>query len=640
MVDSELEEQGAWRALRDIALVVPRIFRYLWRVDAGLLATQCSLMLVTAVVPAAIVYMTKVIIDTVVAAHGQELPWIAVFQPVAVIFGLWILQALIDAVSGYTSSLFMERIYYQAHEDLINKASALDVAFFETPRFYDQLHHANSEIHRVFGICNATLGLLAQLFSMAAMVALLSILHPLAIVVLLATALPRVFMEGSMARQRFALNAELIRNDRLIDYMKRLLTARDSAKEIRAFRLGKLFVTRFRNFRDIYITKLRTLMLRFLRVNMALNLLSLGGVCAIWAYAVFQATLERITIGDLALVFQAAQNVRNSLGGLIGAGGQVYENALFATRFFNLMDLDPQSVEGALRPPRTRGASRLPRRIETGIEFENVWFRYPAAAAAQATPATATSKTSGGNGTPDATGGAGEWILKDVSLRIPAGKKLALVGENGAGKTTIVKLLARLYDPTEGRVLLDGKDLRDYDLADYRRNVSVVFQDFFRYDLSAADNVGVGRVEAIGDRPLVETAARQAGADDVIGRLPKGYETILGKTFDEGVDLSGGEWQHLAIARAFMSDARILILDEPTAAVDALREHRLYEQFDQTAKSKTVVFISHRFSTVRMADLIAVVEDGRRIEFGTHEDLMAHEGKYAKMFSTQAARYR
>lgn len=637
-MESSPEEQGAWRALRNVGLVVPRIFRYLWKIDPSLLAIQCSLMLVTAVVPAAIVYMTKIIIDTVVAAAGQEVDWAAAFQPVAVIFGLWIFQALIDAVSNYTSSLFMERIYYRAYEDVIGKASALDVAFFETPRFYDQLHHANTELHRMFGICNSVLALLSQLFSMAAMVALLSILHPLAIVVLLATALPRVFMEGHMARARYALNAELIRNDRLIDYMKRLLTARDSAKEIRAFRLGNLFVTRFRNFRDTYITKLRTLMLRFLRVNMGLNLLSLGGVGTIWAYAVFQATLARITIGDLALVFQAAQNVRNSLGGLIGAGGQVYENALFATRFFDLMDLDPQSVEGALRPPRAQGASKLPRRIQTGIEFENVWFRYPASKPAASGPAAA--ETVGGNGEAGGRGEAGGWILKDVSFRVPAGKKIALVGENGAGKTTIVKLLARLYDPSEGRVLLDGKDLRDYDLADYRRNVSVVFQDFFRYDLSAADNVGVGRVEAIGERPLVEAAARQAGADDVIGRLPNGYETVLGKTFDEGVDLSGGEWQHLAIARAFMSDARILILDEPTAAVDALREHRLYEQLDQTAKDKTVVFISHRFSTVRMADLIAVVEDGRRIEFGSHEDLMAHGGKYAKMFSTQAARYR
>lgn len=616
MIDSRPEETNAWSALRGIALVVPRIFRYLWRADRTLLVVQCTLMLVTAVVPAAIVYMTKVIIDTVLAAAGQEVDWTAVFQPVAVIFALWIGQALVDAVSNYAQSLFSERIWYSGYQGVIDKAGALDVAFFETPRFYDQLHHANTQIHRMTNICYSTMGLLSQLFSVAAMVALLSILHPLAIVVLLATALPRVFMEGRMARRRFELNAELIRNDRLIDYMKRLLTDRDSAKEIRTFRLRDLLVGRFRKFRDIYLTKLRRLMLHFLRINMGLNVLSLGGVGAIWAYAVFQAALARITIGDLALVFQAAQRVRDGLGGIIASGGQVYENALFATRFFDLMDLDPQSVQGALRPPRAGAVAKLPRPFRSGIEFENVWFRYPA------------------------SGEDAEWILKDVSFHVPAGAKMALVGENGAGKTTIVKLLARLYDPSKGRVLLDGKDLRDYDLADFRAGVSVVFQDFSRYDLSASDNVGVGRVEAIGERPLVEAAAQQAGADDIIAGLPKGYETILGKTFDEGVDLSGGEWQHLAIARAFMSDAQMLILDEPTAAVDALREHRLYQQLEDAAKHKTVVFISHRFSTVRMADAIVVVDGGRRIEHGSHEELMAQQGKYATMFSTQAARYR
>lgn len=616
MIDSRPEAANAWAALRGTALVVPRIFRYLWRADRVLLVVQCALMVVTAAVPAAIVYMTKVIIDTVLAAAGQETDWVAVFQPVAVIFALWIGQALIDAVSNYAQSLFSERIWYAGYQGVMDQAGALDLAFFETPRFYDQLHHANTQIYRLNNICHSTMSLLSQLFSVAAMVALLSILHPLAIVVLLATALPRVFMEGRMARRRFELNAELIRNDRLIDYMKRLLTDRDSAKEVRTFRLRDLFVGRFGNYRDIYLTKLRRLMLQFLRVNMGLNVLSLGGVAAIWAYAVFQAVLARITIGDLALVFQAAQRVRDGLGGIIASGGQVYENALFATRFFDLMDLDPQSVQGALRPPRAVPAPKLPRPIRSGIEFENVWFRYPA------------------------SGEDAAWILKDVSFRVPAGAKMALVGENGAGKTTIVKLLARLYDPSEGRVLLDGKDLRDYDLADFRAGVSVVFQDFYRYDLSASDNVGVGRVEAIGERPLVETAAQQAGAEDIITGLPKGYETILGKTFDEGVDLSGGEWQHLAIARAFMSDAQMLILDEPTAAVDALREHRLYQQLEDAAKDKTVVFISHRFSTVRMADTIVVVDSGRCIERGSHEELMAHEGKYAKMFSTQAARYR
>lgn len=616
MIDSGPEETNTFTALRSIALVVPRIFRYLWRADRVLLVVQCALMLVTAVVPAAIVYMTKVIIDTVLAAAGQETDWMAVFQPVAVIFALWIGQALIDAVSNYAQSLFSERIWYTGYQGVIDKAGAVDVAFFETPRFYDQMHHANTQIYRLTNICHSTMSLVSQLFSVAAMMALLSILHPLAIVVLLATALPRVFMEGRMARRRFELNTELIRNDRLIDYMKRLLTDRDSAKEVRTFRLRDLFVARFQNFRDIYLTKLQRLMLHFLRVNMGLNVLSLGGVGAIWGYAVFQAALARITIGDLALVFQAAQNVRNGLGGIIGAGGQVYENALFATRFFDLMDLDPQSVQGALRPPRVVPAPKLPRPIRTGIEFENVWFRYPA------------------------SGEDAEWILKDVSFHVPAGAKMALVGQNGAGKTTIVKLLARLYDPTKGRVLLDGKDLRDYDLPDFRSSVSVVFQDFYRYDISAADNVGLGRVEAIGERPLVEAAAQQAGADDIIAGLPKGYETILGKTFDEGVDLSGGEWQHLAIARAFMSDAQLLILDEPTAAVDALRENRLYQQLEDVAKSKTVVFISHRFSTVRMAHTIVVVDNGRCIERGSHEELMAQEGKYATMFSTQAARYR
>ena len=609
-------DANTWSALRGIARVVPRIFRYLWRMDPGLLTIQCVLMVVTALVPAAIVYMTKVIIDAVLAAAGQEINWMVVFQPVAVIFALWIGQALLDAVGNYAQSLFSERIWYAGYRDVIDKAGALDVAFFETPRFYDRLQHANTQLYRLSNICFSTMSLLSQVFSVAAMVALLSILHPLAIVVLLATALPRVFMEGRMARRRYELNAELIRNDRLIDYMKRLLTDRDSAKEIRTFRLRDLFVARFYNFRDIYLTKLRALMLQFLRVNMGLNVLSLGGVGAIWGYAVFQAALARITIGDLALVFQAAQNVRNGLGGLIGAGGQVYENALFATHFFDLVDMDPQAVQGALAPPRTVPAPKLPRPVRTGIAFENVWFRYPASA------------------TDDA------WILKDVSFHVPAGKKVALVGQNGAGKTTIVKLLARLYDPNKGRVLLDGKDLRDYDLADLRAGTSVVFQDFYRYDLSAADNVGIGRVEAIGERRRVEAAARQAGADDIIAALPKRYETILGKTFDEGVDLSGGEWQHLAIARAFMSDAQILILDEPTAAVDALREQRLYEQLDAAAKNKTVVFISHRFSTVRMADVIVVVEGGDCIERGSHEALMAQKGKYATMFSTQAARYR
>jgi ATP-binding cassette subfamily B protein len=605
-------EQGTLRTLRDIALIVPRVFSFMWEVAPGFLLVACALMVVTAAIPAAIVYMTKVIIDGVIAASGGAVDWAIVFIPLAVLFGLWVSQAVFDAASGLVQEILGERVWYSAKQRIIDKAGTLDIAFFETPRFYDQLHHANEQFYRISGISWSFLALMQQAFSLLAMVSLLSILHPLAIALLILTALPRILMEGHFARKRYDLESELVRNDRMINYMARLLTNRDSAKEIRIFTLRDVFVDRFRRFRDIYLDAIRKLAFAFFKVNVGLNLLSLIGVAGIWAYAVYQAVHGRITIGDLALVFQAAQQSRNLLSSLIASGGRVYQSALFTTRFFEFLDLDTQSVAGALAEPGKRTLP-MPKPIASGIEFRNVSFKYP---------------------------GSDAWILRGVSFRIPAGKRLAIAGENGAGKTTLVKLLSRLYDPSEGQILLDGQDLRDIDLAQLRKHVAVVFQDFFRYDLSAADNVGLGQVDAMEERSRVVAAARKGGAHDVIDKLPSGYDTILGKTFDEGIDLSGGEWQHLAISRAFMSDAQILVLDEPTAALDAFREHRLYEQVGALAGDKTVVFISHRFSTVRMADSIIVIKGGQVVETGNHEALMARNGHYAAMFNTQAQRYR
>ena len=390
------------------------------------------------------------------------------------------------------------------------------------------------------------------------------------------------------------------------------MTSRDSAKEIRVFTLGDTFSSRYKAFRERHLRAHIKLWIDLFKVRTGLDVISLAGVASIWAYAVHQAVLARITIGDLTLVFNAAQQGRSLLMGLVGTGGQVYENALFVTRFFDLVDMDPQSVDAALRPP-TRAPLSFPQRIEQGVAFRNVSFKYP---------------------------GSDAWILRDMSFEIPPRTKVAIVGENGAGKTTLVKLLSRLYDPTEGEILLDGRNLRDYHLGDVRRDVAVVFQDFFRYDLSAADNIGFGEVRALDDRDRIRTAAANAGAHESIDALPKGYDTVLGKTFDEGVDLSGGEWQHLAISEGVHERCQVLILDEPTAALDAFREHRLYEQVADFTTDKTVVFISHRFSTVRMADLIVVVEGGRLVEVGRHEDLLARDGRYAAMFNTQAARYR
>ena len=600
------------RKLRDIIRIVPRVYSFLWQVTPGYFAISCAIMVVTALIPAAIIYMTKVIVDGVVEAASGGGDWTELVTPVAVVFALWLVETLLGSVSNMVQSMLGERVEFSAQERIVEKAGSLDIAFYENPKFYDQLRHAQDQLYQVTGIVWSSIGLLRSGVGLTAMAGLLTILHPLAIVVLFVTVLPSLLMQGFFARLYFDFDTQWVRNYRMLDYLKRLLTSRDSAKEIRIFTLKDALVARFRDFRETQLRAFLRMQLRSLRVRTGLDVVSLAGVASIWAYAVYQAALARITVGDLTLVFNAAQQARGQLNALVGSGGQVYEQALFATRFFDLLDMDPASVEAALAPP-TANPEPVPTPMTRGIEFRNVSFKYP---------------------------GTDKWILRDVSFEIPARSKVAIVGENGAGKTTMVKLLSRLYDPVEGEIRFDGRDLRGYDLAELRRDVAVVFQDFFRYDLSAADNVGFGEVRALDDRDRIQAAAKQAGAHDIIEALPKGYDTVLGRTFDEGVDLSGGEWQHLAISRAFLSDAQVLVLDEPTAALDAFKEHRLYEQVAELSANKTVVFISHRFSTVRMADLIVVVEDGQMTELGDHETLIERNGKYAAMFNTQAARYR
>ena len=372
-------------------------------------------------------------------------------------------------------------------------------------------------------------------------------------------------------------------------------------------------MSKFFQIRELALKAYLRLNIHLVKIEMLFDMLSYFGLCLVWMYAVYRAGRGELTIGGLFMVFGAAQHTKDTIEGWFSQAGSVYQSSLYLTRFFELVDLDPQSVEGALESDLPDRKVAVPERFKKGIEFRNVSFQYP---------------------------GTDEQVLRDISFSIPANSKLAIVGENGAGKTTLVKLLARFYDPVDGSIYLDGKDYRNYDREELRNGITVIFQDFARYDFSVADNIGVGKVDFLTDRKRIEESAKNGGAHEMAIKLPSQYDTILGRTFEEGVDLSGGEWQNVAISRAYMSDAQLFILDEPTAALDAFKEAEVFDRFSHLTEGRTVVLVSHRFSTVRMADLICVIEDGCVIEYGTHEELVRLNGKYRRMYDAQAERYR
>ncbi len=600
------------KSVLEVFALIPRVFGFMWRSAPLLVAGTSALRIVEAVTPALTLWLMKVVVDRIVASLGSPVDWSYVLMPILVVTALRLGNSLVSQINNIWGHILTERVYSAAHSQLLAKAASLDIAFFEAPQFYDRLTQAKRNVNRIQSVVWGVPSFLQQFLSLSAVFGLLTILHPLAVVLLICATLPRIYYEGFTARRRFDMETEMMRNYRSSDYYGDLPTQREKIKEIRVFGLRQFLVDRFYKFRDTIVRAIIKLNVRFLKLDISINNLPTIAIALVWAYAVYRTALGEVTVGTLTMVVAAAQTAVSSLQGLISSGGNLFQNTLFITRFFELLDLDPKSVRGSLEPPRSKSPAKVPSPIRSGLELRNVSFTYP---------------------------GTTIEILKDVSFSIPVGTKLAIVGENGAGKTTLIKLLVRFYDPNSGRIELDRTDYRDYDLRDIRANVSAVFQDFVRYQISASDNIGVGNVGHLANRDAIVEAAKKAGADEFVTKLPKGYETILGKTFDEGVDLSGGEWQNLAIARAFMSESQILFLDEPTAALDAFGEAALYERFARLTENKTVIFISHRFSTVRMADTIVVLENGRVIEQGDHETLMKLDGKYRLMFSTQAARY-
>ena len=485
-------------------------------------------------------------------------------------------------------------------------AATLDLEDFEDSELQDRLQRARQQAAGRSSLIAQLFGQAQDVITIVSFAAGLLVFAPWLIVMLAVALIPAFIGETHFNAQSYSLNFAWTPERRELDYVRQTGASVDTAKEVKIFGLNAFLIERYRTLSERFFAANRVLAIR--RAGWGGVLAAIGTLAyyIAYAYIVWRTLRGDFSIGDLTFLAGSFMRLRNLLENLLIGFSQVAGQALYLDDLFSFFEIQPEIV-----PPENPRPFPVP--IQHGFVFENVGFRYP---------------------------GAERWAVRNLNFELRAGEILALVGENGAGKTTLVKLLARLYDPDEGRILLDGHDLREYDLFALRANIGVIFQDFMRYSFTAADNIAVGRIEARDDRARIVESAERSLADEVIRKLPEQYDQLLGKRFRTGIDLSGGEWQKVAIARAYMRDAQLLILDEPTAALDARAEYEVFERFKELSRGKTVVLISHRFSSVRMADRIVVLKDGTVEAEGTHAELLQQRGRYAELFELQAAGYR
>jgi ATP-binding cassette subfamily B protein len=485
-------------------------------------------------------------------------------------------------------------------------AATLDLEDFEDAEFQDRLERARRQTSGRMALMSQLFGQVQDIVTVVSFAAGLIWYAPWLIVLLLVALLPAFLGEAHFNAKSYSLAFFRTPERRELDYLRQTAASVETAKEVKIFGLNAFLIDRYKRLAGELYAANRRLAVRRAGWGGVFTAIGTVGYYLAYAYIAWRTLEGAFSIGDLTFLAGSFRRLRTLLEGLLSGFSTTASQALYLDDLFSFFDVEPE-----IRSPDN--PLPFPHPIREGFVFDDVGFRYP---------------------------GAERWAVRNLSFTLKAREVLALVGENGAGKTTLVKLLARLYDPDEGCILLDGRDLRDYDLDDLRASMSVIFQDFVRYNLTASENIAVGRIEARDDRARVAEAARRSLASDVVAKLPGGYEQMVGKRFRNGVELSGGEWQKIAIARAYMRDAEVLILDEPTAALDARSEFEVFQRFKELSAGKTAVIISHRFSSVRMADRILVLADGKVEAEGTHDELVAQSGRYAELFELQAAGYR
>jgi ATP-binding cassette, subfamily B, bacterial len=601
---------SAWRDRLGALKNVPPVLRIVWDSGPWVVVAGLICRVAVALVPVSTAAVTGYIIGAVAnifwgktTAEASHLWWLAGLE-----FALTIAGNTFGRVSDHYDAVLADRYTRHVSVQVMDHASQLDLQAYENPVFYDRLERARVQATDRLGMIQSIGRLFQQVITTISLSLAILYFSPWLLLVLVACLLPAFLGESHFAFLSYAKNFRQTPAKRQLDYLRQVGGSKEAAKELKLFGLSRFLTDRFTNISNGILDENLALLRRRLIGVTLLSTLSTAGYYGAYVWVIFQTVNHRpgFTIATFSFLVQTILNVQSNISQLFSTLSSIADQALFLTDLLAFFGMKPtvQSKPNALPAPRP---------IRQGFEFRNVSFQYP---------------------------GTERLILSGLNFRLEPGERIALIGQNGQGKTTIVKLITRLYDPTAGEVLLDGVDLRDYDIEDLCREVGVIFQDFMRYEMTARENIAVGRIDFLPDLGKIRDAAEKSLADGVIEKLGGGYEQMLGRRFEGGVDLSGGEWQKLALARAYLREAQVLILDEPTAALDARAEFEVFQRFNELTTDKMALFISHRFSTVRMAERIIVLENGSIAEEGSHDRLMARGGTYADMFELQASSYR
>jgi ATP-binding cassette subfamily B protein len=600
--DKKRSFREQFEALRNL----PRFFRLIWKASPGMTLANALLRLLKSAVPLLVLYVGKEIIDSILLLiDGESTDTTYLWTMVGLEFALAIVSDLMNRGITLLDSLLGDLFANRTSVELIEHAARLDLYQFEQAEFYDKMERARRQTTGRTVLMSQVLTQMQDIVTVLFLAGGLVAFNAWLILILIVAVIPSFLGETHFNQRTYSLTRSWTPERRELDYLRYIGASDQMAKEVKIFNLSGFITRRFADLSDRYYHANRKIAIRRAAWGSALSAIGTLSYYGAYVFIITQAVGGIITVGTLTFLAGSFERMRNRLQGIMNRFSRIAEGAMYLQDLFEFFEIQPTITS-------TPESLPFPTAIQQGFVFENVSFKYP---------------------------NSERWAIRNLSFQLRPGEKLALVGENGAGKTTLVKLLARLYEPTEGRILIDGVDLRAYSLTELRNNIGIIFQDYIRFQLKAGENIAIGNIGALEDSLAIEEAAQKSLADTVVETLPERYDQILGKRFAKGVDLSGGQWQKIALARAYMRDAQLLILDEPTAALDARAEHEVFQRFSELIEGKAAVIISHRFSTVRMADRILFLEHGQLLELGSHEELIAKDGKYAELFHLQAQGY-